>query len=184
MAKKKIEIRCEGADLLPLDMLCPLQGNLKLMSPVRKEKLKTSLIENGFWFPFFVWYCKEENKHYFIDGHQRDKVLPEIQKKDGYQIPEKYPVVFIEANNKREAVKAILLQSSGYGFTDSAELDSLIVNYQLDIDDLSKSVNIPGIEIEDFKNKDFFPVDKSEQPRLDEKKSVICPECGYEFKPK
>ena len=30
---------------------------------------------------------------------------------------------------------------------------------------------------------DFAPVDMSEQPRLDEKKRVTCPECGTEFSP-
>ena len=30
---------------------------------------------------------------------------------------------------------------------------------------------------------DFMPVDMSEQPRLDEKKRVTCPECGHEFAP-
>jgi len=30
---------------------------------------------------------------------------------------------------------------------------------------------------------DFAPVDMSEQPRLDEKKRVTCPECGHEFAP-
>jgi hypothetical protein len=29
----------------------------------------------------------------------------------------------------------------------------------------------------------FGPVDMSEQPRLDEKRRVICPECGHEFSP-
>ena len=31
---------------------------------------------------------------------------------------------------------------------------------------------------------DFQPVDVSEQPRLDQKKPVVCPECGAEFVPK
>ena len=30
---------------------------------------------------------------------------------------------------------------------------------------------------------DFGPVDESEQPRLDMKKPVVCPECGHEFVP-
>ena len=30
----------------------------------------------------------------------------------------------------------------------------------------------------------FEPVDESEQPRLDQKKPVVCPECGHEFVPK
>lgn len=30
----------------------------------------------------------------------------------------------------------------------------------------------------------FAPVDESEQPRLDQKKPVTCPECGHEFVPR
>ena len=30
---------------------------------------------------------------------------------------------------------------------------------------------------------DFMPVGEDEQPRLDQKKPVICPECGHEFEP-
>ena len=30
---------------------------------------------------------------------------------------------------------------------------------------------------------DFQPVPEDEQPRLDEKKPVTCPECGHEFQP-
>jgi len=30
---------------------------------------------------------------------------------------------------------------------------------------------------------EFNPVDESDQPRLDEKKMVICPKCGHEFTP-
>lgn len=32
-------------------------------------------------------------------------------------------------------------------------------------------------------NPQFEPVDEEEQPRLDEKKKVVCPECGHEFAP-
>lgn len=32
-------------------------------------------------------------------------------------------------------------------------------------------------------NPDFQPVSEDEQPRLDQKKPVTCPECGHEFTP-
>jgi len=35
----------------------------------------------------------------------------------------------------------------------------------------------------DIRPPDFAPVDVSEQPRLDQKKSVTCPHCGAEFTP-
>lgn len=35
----------------------------------------------------------------------------------------------------------------------------------------------------DIRPPDFMPVDASEQPRLDQKKPVVCPHCGEEFVP-
>jgi hypothetical protein len=37
-------------------------------------------------------------------------------------------------------------------------------------------------EIEELMNQ-FSPVGIDEQPRLDEKKKVVCPNCGHEFTP-
>jgi len=146
MKRKIISVRCQGADLLSLSLLNPLQGDLKELSEARKNKLKNSLIEKGFWFPFFVWKCDQENKIYYIDGHQRDKVLPELEA-EGYELPEKYPVVFIEAKNKMEAIEAILLQTSQYGIVDSEELYNIVNENELDLKRLENLLEIPGIDL-------------------------------------
>ena len=56
--------------------------------------------------------------------------------------------------------------------------------------DLEAGVDLDGlftdIELADatFTVPDFQPVGEDEQPRLDQKKPVECPECGHEFVPK
>ena len=69
---------------------------------------------------------------------------------------------------------------------------------QLDIDfdaevlalDLEAGLDLSGLwedwELEELGVivPDFEPVDESEQPRLDQKAPVTCPECGAEFVPK
>ncbi len=68
---------------------------------------------------------------------------------------------------------------------------------QLDLDfdievmaaDLEAGLDLSGLwtdlELEELGAEvpDFAPVDESEQPRLDMKKPVMCPECGHEFVP-
>lgn len=53
-----------------------------------------------------------------------------------------------------------------------------------DIDALLKGEDISEIDrfISD-KIPDFQPIPEDEVPRLDEKKKVVCPECGHEFTP-
>ena len=75
------------------------------------SKLKNSIINDGFSFPFYIW----EGHRYVIDGAGRDKALLELEK-EGYEIPD-LPIVEIEALNKQEAKKKVLLVSSSYGET-------------------------------------------------------------------
>jgi len=55
--------------------------------------------------------------------------------------------------------------------------------------DLNAGVDLSGLFHDDELNEllsivpDFAPVDASEQPRLDQKKPIVCPHCGEEFTP-
>jgi hypothetical protein len=93
-------VKCKAADELSLEEMTPLQGDLKTLSDENHQKLKSNLVENGFLFPFFIWQNNGEN--YYLDGHQRDRVLHEMMKEpDKYKLPDKYPVAYIEAKNKK-----------------------------------------------------------------------------------
>lgn len=55
----------------------------------------------------------------------------------------------------------------------SAGLDLSSMFRQDELDALLAELQVP----------DFQPVDASEQPRLDQKKPIVCPHCGEEFQP-
>lgn len=182
---KEIIIRCKGADELSLDELTPLQGRLKDLTKDNFIKLKTSLLDHGFAFPFFVW--RNEGKNYILDGHQRDHVLNELKSEPDIKLPEKYPVAYIDAINKTEAAKLLLLASSQYGTITNEGLYEFLAQNELNIEDMKLKIQFDALNINDFAdgwgNETFKPTDGMDSGRLDEKSKVVCPECKYEFTP-
>jgi len=138
-----------------------LQGNLKSLSETNKEKLKKSIIEEGFSFPIFCWQDKDIK--YIMDAHQRLKVIPELES-EGYTIP-KLPTDFIEARNKKHAIKKLLLLNSNYGTMTSDSLNDLLTFENIEIKDYSDLLEIPNIEMNDF-------LDIQEKPDLTSKKKI------------
>ena len=126
MTDKQIEIKCTGSHEISFRQLKDFQGDLKTITDENLEKLKKSIISEGFCAPIFVWNNKD--KHYLLDGHQRMKALNSLYA-DGYTIPD-IPIVYIEAKNKKDAKKKLLYISSQYGqFTIDGYAD-----FALDID--------------------------------------------------
>ena len=114
------------------------------------------------------------------------KKLNELSKDKTVQLPEKYPVVFIHAKNKKEAAKLILLQSSRYGKMTNETLYEFLHENELNFDDLKVELDLPDIKMDlfgDGYNPETFQPSKDDQTNLDEKKSVKCPGCGHEFTP-
>lgn len=89
-----------------------VQGDLKTLSDENKAKLKNSILKYGFRFPFFVWISPDGAK-WINDGHQREKVLAELEA-DSYAIPP-LPYVLVEAKDKKEAAELLLQANSRYG---------------------------------------------------------------------
>ena len=122
----EIIIKCTGTDVIPFRQLKDFQGELKTITDDNLDKLKNSIIKNGFCAPVFVW--KNKDKNYLIDGHQRLKALNSLFA-DGYIIPD-IPIVYITADNKKDAKRKLLYISSQYGqFTIDGYAD-----FALDID--------------------------------------------------
>ena len=59
--KKTIQIKCQGADLLPFESIEIFQGELKKLSKPNLEKLKALILKLGFCAPFFIWQNDEHN---------------------------------------------------------------------------------------------------------------------------
>src|SRR3990172_5699519 len=85
-----------------------LQGNLKDLTEANYAKLKKSMEEFGFIAPLFIW--KNGKERMIVDAHQRVRVL-RTEKATPYELP----YVEIEAENKKEAKKKLLVISSQYG---------------------------------------------------------------------
>lgn len=78
----------------------PLQPEL-LKHQFNTEYIERSLNKHGFAMPFFVWEYKGDI--YAIDGHTRVEVLNGME-----NVPEQLPATFINAKNKKEAIKILL----------------------------------------------------------------------------
>jgi hypothetical protein len=167
----EIKLKCTGTETISFRQVKDFQGDLKTITDDNLQKLKNSIIKNGFSAPLFIWKNKE--KHYLLDGHQRVKALNSLFA-EGYEIPE-IPIVYIEADNKKQAKEKLLYISSQYGqFTIDGYADfSFDINVDLNDLRLTDGVfYIGGIKEVDI---DSFFNDKEEGQ---EKKGKVCPHCG------
>jgi hypothetical protein len=114
-----IEIKCRGADMLPLEAIADFQGKLKKRSQDSKRRLALSMFSKGFIAPFFVW--EKDGTCKILDGHARDEVLREIRAA-GISVPDLFPVDYIDAENEQDAREKLLSITSQYGEFDKDEL--------------------------------------------------------------
>src|SRR5690606_11792660 len=84
-----------------------LQGNLKDLSSVNFDKLKSRLEKMGFKYPLYLW--NHEGKYYNLDGNQRKRVIMATWG------DVELPFIEVEAENEKAARKEILAISSQYG---------------------------------------------------------------------
>jgi len=140
-----------------------LQGNLKNFSDDAYIKLKNRILEVGFKYPFYVWYDKKNNEHYYIDGHHRKKTLIKM-KEEGISIPEYYPVIEIEGKNKKEAAAELLHLNSNYGKITPKGINNFLSTFSI------KHIEIKNIEIEQL---------SIENGKLETKEEVLKPYDKY-----
>jgi hypothetical protein len=109
-----------------------------------------------------VW--KNKDKNYLIDGHQRLKALNSLFA-DGYTIPD-IPIVYITADNKKDAKRKLLYISSQYGqFTIDGYAD-FALDIDVDFNDLRLTDGL--FEIEKTFEEDKMPkdIDVSEEYQI------------------
>jgi len=109
--KKVIEIKCKGADTLPIDRILEFQGGLKELSKENEKKLRNSILKFGFIAPLFLW--DDHGEWRLLDGHQQLKTLLKMRE-EGYDIP-LLPVDYIEADSEEDAKRKLLHITSQYG---------------------------------------------------------------------
>ena len=111
--KKELVIVVHNQNNLPtidFHQLKELQGDLKITTPAKIEKLKNSIRKYGIFVPKFVWI--NDGTYYIEDGHQTIKALTELEQ-NGYDIPA-IPYVIIEAKARKEAGEKLLMINSRF----------------------------------------------------------------------
>jgi len=132
----KIRITCRADFLLPLSEIVEFQGELKKRTSQDIKNIKDKILEVGFSFPFFIW--QYEGIYYCLDGHGRIQALIELRE-EGYELPEAFPVVFIEAVDEKEAKEKLLQGLSSYGMITTEGLAEFTDGLSLDLSTLTFS---------------------------------------------
>lgn len=116
---------------------------LKSTNQTITQKLKTSLIKNGFSMPFNVW--QKGKDLWILDGHYRFSAMQAMES-EGVEIPESLPANFINCKNETEAKKLVLVYNSHYANIVKDEL----VNFAIDFpqDEIMSEINLPSFSIE------------------------------------
>lgn len=138
------------------------------------DRLASMIREFGFRIPIIA---KSDGS--VVDGHLRLKAA----KKLGLDT---VPVVLADDLNDAQIKALRLAINKSYEF---AEWDLDLLKLELEeLHSFDFDLGLTGFDADSLTEimygPSFEPVSEDEQPRLDEKKKVICPECGAEFEPK
>jgi hypothetical protein len=108
-----------------------------------------------------------------IDGHGRQEL-------DSKTL---WPVLILDVNEDEAAeIMATLDPLAAMAQADQKQLDALLQDVQSGEAAVQQMLSDLAAR-EGIVPPDFEPVGIEEQGRLDEKKKVVCPECGHEFTP-
>lgn len=160
-------------NLLVIDFheLIDLQGDLKITTPAKIKKLKSSIKKHGVFVPKFTWI--DNGTHYIEDGHQTIKALAELEN-EGYTVPP-IPYAEVQAKDKKDAGEKLLMINSK--FADINPETSFFNDFGIELDFVDE-IEIPelelGFEVEEEPNEKEI----NEEDLTFEHK---CPKCGYEW---
>lgn len=163
--------RIIGYGTKPADQFKANDLNYRTHPQRQRDAVQASLRELG-WIGVVVENRQSGN---LIDGHER--VWQAL--KNNEDVP--YIEVDLTENEEKLAL-AVFDPIGAMAETDSAILDALLRDVN------TGEAALQGLLAELAEDAgitppDFLPVDASEQPRLDQKKPIVCPHCGEEFTP-
>ena len=137
---EKIRIKCTTGITMSLDDMNWFPSKLKKHSDLEIQRIRDSIIEDGFLFPIAIG--KVGDKNYIIDGECTYNALQQL-KYEGYEIPE-IPIYYVRCDEEtikkmiligtstnhcvteislKEFVKGTDLNLKNYGFSDSNLID-------------------------------------------------------------
>lgn len=154
--------------------LKPYKGNPRKIEQTGIDKLKRSVEEFGFINPILA----QRGTNLIIAGHQRLKAAIEAGVSE-------VPVILLDFDDVTAKAYNVadnrLNQESEWDFAPLADLLT-------ELDTGAFDIEITGFDDDEIEKimgwtPEFEPVPEDEQPRLDERKKVVCPNCGEEFTP-
>ena len=145
------------------ESLVPHPANFRRHPDPQKDALEQSLDEHG-WLSAPIWNKRTAR---LVDGHAR----VELARGKEARIPVR--VIDVPEEQERRILRAFD-RIGAMALEDTAALEALIA----EIGDPGLEELLAGIEV-----PEFAPVGEDEQGRLDERATVTCPDCGFEFTP-
>lgn len=129
----RVRVSCEAAATINLHELVEIQGELKRRNDDDIGRMRKSIIEYGFSFPFFVW--KSGKTQYVLDGHGRLQALYDLEEA-GWEVPP-LPIAYVKARSKAEAKQKLLRLNSTYGEITMEGLKDFAADIDIDWDDIA-----------------------------------------------
>ncbi len=156
----------------PIDELLPYFANPKIHPSSQIDKIASSIKHFGFTVPLVI-----DKGNEVIAGHGRLEAAKKLGLKE---------VPCIVRDDLTEAeIRAFRIADNRVA---ESEWDRELLGFELEgLESIDFGLELTGFEIEEIEDlmvvPDFQPVPEEDQPRLDEKKKVVCPSCGEEFAP-
>jgi ParB family transcriptional regulator, chromosome partitioning protein len=152
----------------------PHPNNPRKHPQIQRDAVAASFDELGQIAPIII----NINNGLLVDGEERSW-LALAQNQDV-----ELDVIYVDLTEAEHLKALAYFDATGdLAVYDAAQLDALLQEVNSDSPAIQRMLSDLATDI-GLTPPDFQPVDIGEQPRLDQKSPVICPECGHEFIPK
>ena len=138
---EKIRIKCTTGITMSLDDMNWFPSKLKKHSDLEIQRIRDSIIEDGFLFPIAIG--KVGDKNYIIDGECTYNALQQL-KYEGFEIPE-IPIYYVRCNEET-IKKMILIGTSTNHCVTETSLKEFIKGTNIDL----KSFGFSTLDLIDF----------------------------------
>ena len=173
MAKRTQEWRNRivGYDVVPADQLLANPSNWRGHPKTQQDSL-TGILDDVGWVQEII---VNKTTGHVVDGHMRVELA--ISRN------EDVPVKYVELSEAEEKlILATFDPISALAFTDAEKLADLL--QAVNSDNAAVQAMLAQLAADEgIIPPNFEAVGIDEQPRLDQKKPIICPHCGQEFTP-
>lgn len=145
--------------------------NFKDMSRKDMDKLKASLKNNDFIFPFMIW--DDGKTLWILDGHHRQRAMQELIA-EGVTIDDAMPANYVECKSRKDAAKLVAIYSSIYAKVSKKGFLDFVENFELELQELSFEIDMPSFDIDKLSSTTIDEEWLDEKEEEDVPKNPIC----------